>query len=147
MMPFDLRNVEQTFQRFLDKVTGGLEICIYLDNILVASRDWSEHFEHLKQLFQRLKDYGLSINLEKCNIGKEQVPFLGHMVTKDGLRTLTNRTDWIKNYPKPDSTKELRRFFGMLNFYHRFLPMIAKILNLLYNLLQNKNPRKDGSIQ
>lgn len=68
------------------------------------------------------------------------------MITKNRLKPVTDRIDCIKNYPKP-STKKLRRFFGMVNFYHHFLLMIAKTLNSPYNLLQNEDPKKDKPIQ
>uniref|UniRef100_A0A5S6QRD6 Reverse transcriptase domain-containing protein n=1 Tax=Trichuris muris TaxID=70415 RepID=A0A5S6QRD6_TRIMR len=66
-MPFGLRNAAQTFQRFMDEVARGLDFCyVYLDDILVASRSEQEHETHLKQLFQRLSEYGVKLNPEKC---------------------------------------------------------------------------------
>ena len=66
-MPFGLKCAAQTFQRFMDRVTQGLRnIFVYLDDILIASKDATEHEEDLRALFQRLEEHGLVVKRAKC---------------------------------------------------------------------------------
>ena len=73
-MPFGLKNAAQTFQRFMDSVFRDVPfVYIYLDDILVASNSPDEHTKHLRQLFDRLADYGLVVNPKKCVLGKSSL--------------------------------------------------------------------------
>ncbi|XP_077525576.1 uncharacterized protein LOC144137114 [Haemaphysalis longicornis] len=122
-MSFGLRNAGQTFQRFIDDIVRGLDFCIvYLDDILVFSRDPEEHHRHLRLLFERLDDHGLLVNIQKSTLGTSVVHFHGHEVSSEGIRPLPQRISDLQNYPRPTTAKDLRRFLGMLNFYRRFLP-------------------------
>ena len=102
-MPFGLKNAAQTFQRLMDTVCrGSSSFFVYLDDILIFSHcSEQQHLQHLKQLFQRLKDYGPVISLEKCRFGVREIEFLGHRVNKDGLLPLPMKIEAIKSYPKP----------------------------------------------
>ena len=124
-MPFGLKNAAQTFQRFMDIVFRDLQfVYIYLDDILVASNSPDEQRKHLRQLFERLADYGLVVNPKKCVLGKSSLEFLGHCVTSSGVRPLQERIQHITDFPRPQSTKSLKEFLGMLNFYRRFVPRL-----------------------
>ncbi|KHJ41124.1 hypothetical protein D918_08817 [Trichuris suis] len=88
-MPFGLKNAAQAFQRLMDTVCRGLDFTfIYLDDILVASRNRQEHLAHLRQLFQRLNAHGLVINLDKCQFGRSSIDFLGHHINQHGAAPL-----------------------------------------------------------
>lgn len=128
VMTFGLRNAAQTFQRFIDNVLIGLNFAFpYLDDILVASSSPEQHIEDLRAVFERLREYGLVINETKCHFGKEQVNFLGHVVTSGAIKPSPIKVEAIDNFTKPITRKDLRRFIGMLNFYRRFLPNAAQI--------------------
>ena len=138
-MPFGLCNAAQTFQRFVDQVTRDLDfVFVYIDDILVASKSPDEHHKHLRILFQRLQEYGLSINPAKCSFAAAELKFLGHRITKNGIEVLPERVAAIRSFPKPESRKQLRRFLGMINFYRRFIKNAARILAPLYNLTKPK---------
>ena len=78
-MPFRLKNAGMTFQCYMDHIFNGLEfIFIYVDYILVASRNRQEHLLHLRKVFRQLKQAGLILNLAKCTFGRPSVEFLGH---------------------------------------------------------------------
>lgn len=125
-MTFGLCNAGQTFQRFMHEVLHGLDFCFpYLDDVLVASENEQQHLEHLEILFKRLQDYGLIINVAKCNFGKTSVSFLGHQVQQNGILPLSEKVVAIADYPQPKTVKELRRFVAMVNFYRRFIPNAA----------------------
>lgn len=135
-MTFGLRNAAQTFQRFMDEVLRGLDFCYgYIDDILVSSRNNAEHQQHLIQLFERLTEYGVLININKCVFGKPEVNFLGYRVSAAGTQPLESKVQTIQDYPPPKTVKELRRFLGMINFYRRFIPGAAAIQAPLHNLL------------
>jgi hypothetical protein len=126
-MTFGLRNAGQTFQRFIDEVTRGLDFCFpYVDDILVFSSDESLHKKHLRTLFQRLQDYGIVINPSKCVLGAREVRFLGYHISAEGTRPPQDRIQVILDFPPPKTVQGVRRFLGMLNYYRRFTPQAAK---------------------
>ena len=135
-MPFGLRNAAQTFQRFMDQVLRGLDFCYdYIDDVLVASSSPEEHKQHLRQVFQRLRHYGIIINPQKCVFGAPSIEFLGHLVDSDGIHPLPAKVQAIVAFPQPKSRRQLRTFLGLVNFYHRFIPRCAKIVEPLNTLL------------
>lgn len=126
-MTFGLRNAGQTFQRFIDEVTRGLDFCFpYVDDILVHSADEALHREHLRILFGRLRDYGIIINPSKCVFGAREVTFLGHHVSPEGTRPPQDRVQAVMDFPPPKTVQGVRRFLGMLNYYRRFVPNAAQ---------------------
>ncbi len=138
-MPFGLRNAAQTFQRLMDNVCAGLDFAfVYLDDILMASRNKEEHKKHLHLFFTRLHEHGLALNLAKCQFGASTLDFLAHQVSSKGVVPLASKVDTIRYFPPPRSVKALQEFVGMVNFYHRFLPSAARILRPLYQALSGK---------
>ncbi|GBP75971.1 Uncharacterized protein K02A2.6 [Eumeta japonica] len=154
-MTFGLRNAGQTFQRLVDELTRGLNFCFaYLDDFLVYSKDEEEHEKHLKQIFDRMREYRMLINTRKCVFGADNVTFLGYNISAKGTKPLEQKVESIKNLPIPKTLKELRRFLGMINFYRHFIPDAARIQAPLNTLLtanaQESDPEleqilKDGS--
>ena len=141
-MPFGLKNAAQTFQRLMDSVLQDLDfLFVYLDDILVASKDKDEHKQHLITLFDRLQAHGLVIKLEKCQFGVPEIDFLGHRVNKDGILPLPEKVRAIQTYPKPIDVKGLERFIGMINFYHSFIFHAAHALQPLYQALAGGKSR------
>ena len=131
-MPFGLKNAAQAFQRLMDKVTRDLDFAfVYLDDIFIASRSRQEHRAHLRQLFQKLSEHGLAINLAKCKFGLSSINFLGHRVNHHGAVSLLAKVDAIRNFGKPTTVKGLQEFVGMVTFYHRFVPAAASIMEPL----------------
>lgn len=135
-MTFGLRNAGQTFQRFVDEMCRGLDFCYpYLDDFLVSSRTPAEHEDHLRQLFTRMKNYGVLVNTSKCVFGVHEVTFLGYRISENGTKPLESRVQAIADFPAPKTVRELRRFLGMINFYRRFLKDAAQIQAPLNALL------------
>lgn len=143
-MTFGLRNAAQTFQRFMNHVVfQGLDFLFnYVDDTLIASNSEEEHSMHLETVFKRLNQYGVTINLAKCDLGKPEVDFLGYCVSNEGIRPLEDRIRAISEYPKPETMEQLRRFLGMINFYRSHLPHAADYQSILNNYLHNTK-RKD----
>ena len=110
----------------------------YLDDILVTSSLSDEHAKHIRQLFGRLADYSLVVNPHKCVLGQSSLEFLGHCVKSSGVQPLLDRVQHITDFLRLHSTKSLKAFLGMLNFYRRFIPHAAAILLPLYDLVNVK---------
>ncbi|PIK40292.1 transposon Ty3-G gap-Pol polyprotein [Apostichopus japonicus] len=145
-MPFGLRNAAQTFQRFIDQVTRGLPNCfVYIDDVLVASDTAEEHIKDLSALFQRFNDFGVLINPAKCQLGVSSLDFLGHHITSQGIRPLAEKVEAIRQFPQPSTSRELREYLGLINFYRRFIPNCAGLLQPLTNLLRGL-PKKPTQI-
>ena len=136
-MPFGLRNAAQTFQRFMDEVTRGLDfVYVYIDDIIVFSKDDDEHLLHLETLFKRLHDYGIAINAGKSHFVRTQVDFLGFSVSPEGIAPLPEKVKVISDYPMPITVKQLLRFLGCINFYRPTLPNAADAQDPLYALIE-----------
>ena len=83
---FGLRNAGATFQRLMDEILGSLPFCaVYIDDILVFSSSVEEHIKHLKTILQRLREYGLILHPDKCSFGTDNIEFLGHSISKEGV--------------------------------------------------------------
>ena len=135
-MPFGLRNAAQTFQRFMDQVLRGLPFAYdYIDDLLIASRNEEEHQDHLRLVFQRLQDHGIVINPSKCELGVQKLRFLGHMIDHHGVHPCSDKVQAVQEFPLPVTASKLRKFLGLVNFYHRFLPNAAYTLQPLHKLL------------
>ena len=138
-MPFGLKNAAQAFQRLMDTVCQGLEFTfVYVDDILVASRDVKAHEQHLRLLFQRLQEYGLVINVSKSQFGRNTIDFLGHHITPTGIMPLPAKVDAITQICQPVTVKGLQEFVGMVNFYRRFIPAAAQTMLPLFEVLANQ---------
>ena len=142
-MPFGLKNAEQTFQRMMDEILSDLDfIFVYMDDVLVANRSMDEHEDHFRQLFRRLAEHELVVSPGKCQFGELTIEFLGHTVSKDGVKPLPAKVSAIFDYPTPDTQDSLRRFLGMINFYNRFIPHAAEIMKPLYEATTANSQKK-----
>ena len=134
-----LRNSQSCMTRFLNKVLHGLDfIFVYIDDILIFSKDFDEHLKHLKLVLQRFREYSLVVNAEKCIIAARELDFLGHHISQSGITPLIDKVSAIQNFQPPKTVRALRKYLGMLNFYRQFLPHIAETLKPLHALLSGK---------
>ncbi|UYV75033.1 hypothetical protein LAZ67_12002194 [Cordylochernes scorpioides] len=120
-MNFGLKGASQTFQRFMDEVTKGLDfVFVYIDDVLIASKNENDHIQHLHTIFKRLSDHGLTVNISKSVFGKPSLEFLGHIIDNKGIKPFPEKIRIVKDFPQPNSTRQLQRFIGLVNFYHRY---------------------------
>lgn len=123
-MPFGLCNAAQNLSKLMDSVLGyDLEpnVFCYLDDIIVATNDFSEHLRMLNIVAERLSNANLTINLEKSKFCVPQLPYLGYILDKDGIHVDSEKVQCIIDYPVPKTLKEVRRFLGMCGWYRRFI--------------------------
>jgi hypothetical protein len=135
-MPFGLRNAGQSFQRMMDQILVGVPAAYcYMDDILLASPDHSTH-KDLRMLLAALREYGLVLNIEKCSFAQSAVDFLGHRITAEGASPLESHVAAVQDFPQPATVQGLQGFLGMVNFYRRFLPGLARTLLPLTDALK-----------
>ncbi|XP_026695294.2 uncharacterized protein LOC113475388 [Ciona intestinalis] len=137
-----LRNSGATFQRLMDTIFGDLDfIFVYIDDAIVYSKSREEHVSHLLTVFERVLQYGLILNKQKCIFGVDTIDFLGHTVTTSGISPPDSKVDALANYPRPQTIRGLRTFLGAVNFYHKFIPNCATILAPLNSLISPTLPK------
>lgn len=141
-MPFGLVNSPATLSRLMDRVLGGGElepkVFIYLDDIIIISDTFEEHMKLLREVARRLGQANLSINIDKSRFCVLEVPYLGYILSTQGLRPNPNRVEAIVNFERPNSLKALRRFLGMCNYYRRFISGYSDLVRPLTDLLKDK---------
>ena len=132
-MPFGLKSAAQVFQRSMDGILPNISfVFVYLDSTLVARKNLKDHHSHLRQVFQLLSTNGLVVNQAKTVFGVAELTYLGYHVNATGISPLPSRVDVICNFPTPNSRTSLLRFLGMINYYHRFTPLLANKLHSVH---------------
>ena len=136
-MPFGLCNAPAMFQRAMQIVLSGLEwkSCFaYIDDVLVASTSFEEHLKHLQEVLTRFHDAGLRLKPGKCQLLREEVPYLGYVISTKGIKPDPSKTEKIRNYPTPQDATTVRQFLGLSSYYRRFVPGFAQVAAPLYQL-------------
>ncbi|GJP49509.1 hypothetical protein CLOM_g8708, partial [Closterium sp. NIES-68] len=129
VMPFGLTNAPATFQAEMNHILRPLLdecVVVYLDDILIYSRDMKQHVEHLR----------------RSKFALEKVQFLGHMVSAQGVHVDPKKIEAVRRWKTPENVKELQQFLGFANYYNRFVPQYEKIAAPLTNLLKKNTPYK-----
>lgn len=140
-MPFGLTGAPSTFQRMMNKIFRGLPfVTVYVDDVLVHSASLEEHKEHLRIVFQRLREAGLTLKGKKCCIAVPEVHYLGHVFSRSGMKPDVRKIEAVKEWPTPTTTKEVRRFLGLASYYRRYICHFADISKPLNNLTQKDVP-------
>jgi hypothetical protein len=109
-MPFGLTNVPATFQRMMDQVLSGLKwhcTLVYLDDIIVYCKTFEEHLQHLAAVFQRLRDAQLKLKSSKCSVCCDRVPYLGYILTLQGIKPSPHKLDLLRDWPQSTSALTL----------------------------------------
>ena len=118
----------------MDSIFGDLDfVFVYLDDILISSETAAEHSWHLHEVFKRLSKAGLTINETKSEFFKQELEFLGHLISGSGS---PKHTAAVRDYPQPKSKEDISKFLGLLNFFRSFLPEAAGILQPLTGLMK-----------
>ena len=142
VMPFGLTNAPATFQRLMECILAGLsgEQClIYLDDVIIFSTTFEEHLERLMSVFERFRAAGLKLKLKKCQFAQSAVTYLGHIISDKGIEPDKTKLEAVTNYPTPSSSKEVKQFIGLANYYRRFIPGYASIAEPLHQLLRKNS--------
>ena len=108
---------------------------VYIDDILIFSETLEDHFRHLDQAFACLKSQSYHARLSKCKFVTTEVPFLGHVLTPEGISAAERRHEILKGFPVPfDNAKKVKSFLGMVMWYKSFIPHVATLAAPLFPL-------------
>ncbi|KAK3561109.1 hypothetical protein QTP86_028317, partial [Hemibagrus guttatus] len=141
VMPYGLANAPSMFQDFIHEVLREFLhrfVLVYIDDILIYSRNMAEHRQHVAKVLERLRKFQLFLKVEKCSFHQPSVQFLGYKIDSSGIQMDEGKITAIRNWPAPTTMKELQRFLGFANFYRRFIQNYSSIANPLTSLLRNK---------
>ena len=135
MILFGLAQAPAYFQALINKVLKGLHkfAAAYLDDIIFSKTE-EEHVEHLRIIFQRLKEASLKLKRSKCDFMKKQIQYLGHFISSDGIQPLPKKLESIKDMPAPWNPKEVKQFLGLAGYYHKFIPQFSDLSRPLTRL-------------
>ncbi|GJP30214.1 hypothetical protein CLOM_g23478 [Closterium sp. NIES-68] len=145
VMPFGVTNAPATFQAEMNHILRPLLdecVMVYLDDILIYSRDMQQHVERLRRVFDFLRCERFYVKLSKSDFALKKVQFLEHIVSAQGFHVDPKKIEAMRTWKTPENVKELQQFHGFANYYNRFVPQYAKIAAPLTNLLKKNTPYK-----
>ena len=128
-MPFGLKNAPSTFQRLMNTALTGLhgfQCFVYLDDIVIFASTIEEHYKKLKNIFDRLRSNKLLLQPDKCEFMRTEVAYLGHVISEKGVSPNPNKIISIKDYPKPNTPKQIKQFLDLIGYYRRFIQDFSK---------------------
>jgi hypothetical protein len=143
VVPFGLLNtlavfmclMNGVFRDYLDKF-----VIVFLDDILVYSKLEEEHEQHLRMVLQVLREHQLYAKLRKCSFYQEQIHYLGHIISKDGITVDPKKIEAIREWSTPKNVTEFRSFMGLLGYYRRFIVGFSRISHPI-TFLQRKEKK------
>ena len=126
-LPFGVKCAPEIFQRTMDRMVEDLEgVEVIMDDVVIAG-DETTHDERLHNFMERASTQGLKLNREKCKIRQKEVPYVGHLLTAEGLKMDPKKVEAIQAMPKPNSKEDVKRFLGFVQFLSRYLPDLSTV--------------------
>ena len=144
-LSFGLTNSGIAFQRNMQEILadfGFRNIVIYIDDILIFNRTFDEHVSLVGKVLKTLANHGIKVKMSKCEFFRQEVSFLGHVISREGIRKSPEYIEKIRSYPRPSSVTELRQFLGLVNFQNKFVPHCSEIAKPLSVLTGGHKTRK-----
>ncbi|GJW85608.1 putative reverse transcriptase domain-containing protein [Tanacetum coccineum] len=148
VMPFGLTNAPAVFMDLMNRVCKPYLdkfVIVFIDDILIYSKNQKEHEEHLKQILELLKKEELYAKFSKCEFWIPKVQFLGHVIDSKGIHVDPAKIESIKDWTSPKSPTEIRQFLGLAGYYRRFIEGFSKIAKPMTKLTQKKVKFVSGS--
>ncbi|XP_071906044.1 uncharacterized protein [Coffea arabica] len=138
---------ERIFKKYLDQF-----VVVFIDDILIYSKTQEEHVKHLEIVLQILREHKLYAKFSKCEFWLEEISFLGHKVSKDGIAVDPAKVEAVMNWKRPETPTEIRSFLGLAGYYRRFIQDFSKIAGPMTELTKKGNkfiwtPKCESSFQ
>ena len=145
---YGLTDMPATFQKTIDKTLHDIKTKFaYLDDILIVTKGTLEdHEKELDKIMQGINNENLAINLQKGDFAKEQITWLGFVVTPNGVTPTKQKCDAIINLENPKTLKQLRSFMGCIHHLIKFIPNLARISEPLRPLLSKANTKSQNKL-
>jgi len=137
VMPMGACNSPATFQTLMNQIFHDCIdefLVVYIDDLLIFSKDRESHYSHLETVLSRLEEHELYVSPKKCEFMTDELDFLGLVIGKRGVRVNDKKVNILRTWPRPISLTDLRSFLGLLQFFRRFIPEFAKVAAPLTNL-------------
>ncbi|GJX94969.1 putative reverse transcriptase domain-containing protein [Tanacetum coccineum] len=141
VMPFGLTNAPAVFMDLMNRVCKPYLdkfVIVFIDDILIYSKNKKEHEEHLKAILELLKKEELYAKFSKCEFWIPKVQFLGHVIDSQGIHVDPAKIESIKDWASPKTPTEIRQFLGLAGYYRRFIEGFSKIAKPMTKLTQKK---------
>ena len=136
-LPFGVAAAPAVWQLAIDQVLQGLSyVQCLLDDIVVTGRNDDKHLRNLENALKRLHDYGLSVNKNKCEFFNDQIEYCSCVIDCFGVHKSKSKINAIVECKTPANVSNLHSFWGLVNYYHKFLPNLSTVLYPLYELLE-----------
>ncbi|KAG1040602.1 hypothetical protein G6F43_012261 [Rhizopus delemar] len=139
VMPLGLTSAPATYQRMMTNLLGdylGRFVMVFIDDVIVFSRNQAEHKEHLRCIFERCHEANLRLKFKKCSFGSPSVEYLGHTISAQGVSPHAHNINKILAFPAPKNPDEVRSFLGTCGYYRRFIESYAAVATPLTELLK-----------
>jgi hypothetical protein len=111
-------------------------VVVFIDDILVYSKNEEEHVQHLRVILQQLRDHQLYAKFSKCAFWLKEDPFLGHIISAEGITVHPSKVQEVLEWKAPKSVTQIRSFFRLAGYYRRFILNFSKIAKLMTKLLE-----------
>ncbi len=137
VLPMGLTNAPSSFMRAMNTVFEPYLqdfVLVYLDDILIMSKTPDQHLVHLRRVFEKLREYRFQVKLSKCKFLKDQIKYLGHILSKDGVRPDPGKVQTLLDWAMPDTALGMQQFLGLANYFRKFIPNYSRIAAPLCHL-------------
>jgi len=131
VMPFGVTNAPTVFMDYMNRIFRPFLdkfVVVFIDDILIYSKTQEEHAEHLRSVFGVLREKQLYAKLSKCVFWMDEVQFLGHVISAQGITVDPAKVEAMVKWESPKSTTEIRSFVGLAGYYRRFIEGFSKIM-------------------
>ncbi|KAG0442150.1 Retrovirus-related Pol polyprotein from transposon 17.6 [Dictyocoela muelleri] len=140
-MTFGLCNAPATFQKAMNIIFSNVKnVIIYIDDILIFTDSEEKHYEVLREVIKLVMKNEISINFDKSEFFKHEIEFLGHRITKDGIKPILTKIEAYEDI-KIKTKKQLQKILGFMNWFRPFIPNLSILLAELYEKLKTKGNR------
>jgi hypothetical protein len=139
IIPFGLKNATSTFTRTMSSVfkeLGDKFLKVFVDDLNVHSENWEDHLQHLEAVLSKLREVNLKLNSSKCCFVAKSITFLGHVVSKEGIKPDPGKIDAVLHFLEPKTLTNVRSFLGLTGYYRNYVQGYSRLVGSLFVLMR-----------